>query len=68
MTLAAISLPLRVVERGTEWRLYSVEWTGPDGTFSTYIYAISDEHAALVISELRAGARLVGRVEGIFNE
>jgi hypothetical protein len=42
----------------------SVEFGTVDGHFSTYIYALSDEHAAAIVAELRQTARCGGAVVG----
>jgi hypothetical protein len=42
----------------------SVEFGTVDGHFSTYIYALSDEHAAAIVAELRQTERCGGAVVG----
>lgn len=59
-----IPLPLTTVVGGRTWRLFDVLYTTADGEFSTYIYALSFEHAALLVEELRQTARLGGQIEG----
>ena len=59
-----IQMPLSVTVDGRTWRLFSVEFDTADGKFSTYIYALSDEHAAAIVAELRQTARCGGAVVG----
>lgn len=59
-----IQMPLSVPVDGRTWRLFSVEFDTADGKFSTYIYALSDEHAAAMVVELRQTARCGGAVVG----
>lgn len=47
---------------GATWHKHEVLFTTAEGTFSTYIYAVSDEHAVAIIEELRATARWNGRI------
>lgn len=58
-------MPLQTVVAGRTWHCYSVEFTTADGNFLTYIYALSDEHASHIVEELRATAKLGGRIEGV---
>lgn len=51
--------------RNMAWHLYSVHFDSPDGCFGFYIYAISDDHAALQLQALRETARLGGRIVAI---
>lgn len=57
-------MPIKVIVDGREWRLFGLNYSTSDGEFSTYIYAISEEHAAAVVEELRQTARLGGMLEG----
>ena len=59
-----IQMPLSAPVDGRTWRLFSVEFDTADGKFSTYIYALSDEHAAAMVAELRQTARCGGAVVG----
>lgn len=59
-----IPLPLTTVVDGRTWRLFDVLYTSADGEFSAYIYALSFEHAALMVEELKQTARLGGQIEG----
>lgn len=64
MVESEIKMPLSVAVDGRTWRLFSVEFDTADGKFSTYIYALSDEHAAAMVAELRQTARCGGAVVG----
>lgn len=60
-----MKLPQRSAVDGREWRLYQVNFTTLEGEFGTFIYALSFEHAAAVVAELRDTARLGGEVVGV---
>jgi len=64
MTEGIVQL-LTVPVDGRTWNLYAVDYDTADGQFSVYIHAISFEHAAAMVAELRETARLSGQVEGI---
>lgn len=59
-----VQLPLTTVVNGRTWSLFGVEYVTADGAFSTYIYALSFEHASHIIEELRATAKLLGKLDG----
>lgn len=60
----AILLPRDVEVQGRAWQLYAAEYTTPEGKFGFYFYAISMDHAAIVLGELKSSATLTGRYEG----
>lgn len=60
-----IQNPLTVNIAGVPWNLYGAEWAGADGRFGFYFYAISDEHAQLVLQEIKETAVLTGRIGGV---
>jgi hypothetical protein len=49
---------------GRKWLLFDLEFDTADGKFSTYIYALSHEHAEMILAELKATARVAGQVVG----
>lgn len=55
-----VQLPLRTVVDGRTWHLYTYQYPTPDGVFVGYMHALSMEHAAALVLDLRAGAELVG--------
>jgi hypothetical protein len=57
-----VSDPLSVRENGKTWFLYAFDYTTADGVFSSRFYAISDEHAQLVLQEIKETAVLRGRI------
>lgn len=59
-------LPLRVTIDGVQWRLFSFKYRTCEGTFESYIYAVSHEHASHIIDELKDSAYLNGEVHA-FN-
>lgn len=58
-----ITLPTSCHIDGRTWRLFSVPYSTADGEFSTYIYALSFEHAAAIVEELKGSARLGGQIQ-----
>lgn len=62
--LNKILLDIQTVVDNRTWNMYTVEYETPDGTFSFYIYAISDEHASYLVEELKQTAKLAGKIEG----
>ncbi len=62
-----ITMPLTVRVEGRDWHLFDVRYDTADGPFSTYIYAISAEHAEAIVLELRETARIGGQVCGVYD-
>jgi hypothetical protein len=60
------TIPLQIapVVNGRKWHVFDAEFETPDGKFSFYFYALSFEHAAYVLEELKATAKLGGQIEG----
>lgn len=63
-----LELPLSSQVNGHTWHLYSFDYESPDGRPSGYFYATSDDHAKLLLSELKETAVLVGQVMGQVHE
>lgn len=65
-----VQMPLTVNCEGREWSLYTFDFDTPDGVFSSYLYAISFEHAAALLADLKETAVLKGRMisVGEYNE
>lgn len=57
-------MPMTTVVNGRTWRLFGLDYSTADGEFGTYIYALSFEHAAAIVEELKQTARLGGQLEG----
>ena len=57
-----VDLPLSCEVKGRQWRLYTFDFTTPDGIFSSYFYAISDEHAAALLLDMKQTAELKGQM------
>lgn len=64
MDTGSVPMPLTCVVDGRTWRLFGVDYTTADGEFATYVYALSFEHAAAIVEELKQTARLGGQLEG----
>ena len=61
-----VSLPLSTVVDGRRWDLYSVHFRPADAlTLSTYVYALSYEHALMIVQDLRESAVVEGKVVGV---
>jgi hypothetical protein len=58
-----ITMPLSVTVDGREWKLFNVDYNTPDGAFSFKIYAISFEHAAAIVEEIKETAKLGGMLD-----
>lgn len=59
-----------VVVEGLEWKEFPIEWTDSDTgrVYSTNIFAISRDHAACVLEDIRSSARLgFGEVVGKYE-
>ena len=57
-----VKLPIRCVVGGRIWHLYTYEYQTPDGIFSGYLHAISAEHAAAMLADLKENAELKGQM------
>lgn len=60
-----VQLPIRTVVDGRVWNLYTYDYQTPDGVFVGYLHALSMEHAAALLSDLRASAELVGKMVSV---
>jgi hypothetical protein len=54
-----------VVIDGREWRTYTCSYKTPDGTYCFTIMAISMEHAAAMLQDLKETATLDGELGAI---
>lgn len=57
-----IPMPLSVVVCGREWHPYDIQFESPDGRYSVYLYAISEEHAHLQLDALKETGKVIGKV------
>lgn len=57
-----ITLAPTTTEAGRTWHLFAVDFDTPDGRFSTYIYAISHEHASAMLEDLRETGSIRGQI------
>jgi len=48
-----MNLQPSVIVSGIEWKLFSIEFRSPDGSFSAYFYAIDAEHASYQVEAIR---------------
>lgn len=62
---AGITLPLETTVNGRVWKLYGLDFKTADGSFGTYIYALSDEHAQMICMELKETAKITGQIVGV---
>jgi hypothetical protein len=61
------NVTLRAVVDGREWRTYTCSYDTADGKFAFTIMAISMEHAAAMLEELRATAKLDGELDEVID-
>lgn len=57
-----VELAITCMVKGVQWTLYTFQYKTPDGEFCGYFHALSDEHAAAVLSEMKETAELKGRM------
>lgn len=57
-----VELPISSIVKGIQWSLYTFQFNTPDGEFCGYFHAISDEHAAAMLSEMKETSELKGRM------
>lgn len=57
-----MSLVLKDSE-GNKWEPFIMGYETDEGLFSTLVYATSQEHALLIIEDIRQSAVLIGKVE-----
>lgn len=57
-----VVLPLSCVVNGTTWQLFTFEYQTPDGEFCGYLYAVSMEHAAAMLGDMKESAVLKGQI------
>ncbi len=58
----SIELPLSCTVKGVIWRLFTFEYKTPDGEFCGYLYAVSMEHAAAMLGDIKENAVLKGQM------
>lgn len=47
---------------GRVWYDYEVQYKGPDGTFGFVIKAVSEDHARLMLDDIKASGEVKGRI------
>ena len=57
-----VTLPMSCVVDGRTWNLFTFDFYTPDGIFSSYFYAISEEHAAALLADMKGTAELKGQM------
>ncbi len=60
--MSSLTMQPTVNVNGREWQLFAVDYDTADGKFTFYIYALSYEHALMMLDELKATARIGGQV------
>ena len=58
---------LTFVQDGRTWKTYCCSYDTADGKFAFTIMAISTEHAAAMIEELKATAKLDGELDRVIT-
>jgi hypothetical protein len=51
-----------VIKDGVEWRPFVMGYKTDEGNFTSIFYAVSPEHARLIIQDIRDTVELVGEV------
>jgi hypothetical protein len=64
--VSALELKPTVQVGGRDWRLFDIAFQTADGEYSVYMYALSFEHAQMMLDELKQTARVAGQVEGFY--
>lgn len=57
-----VELEISVWVDGRQWHLFTFDYQTPDGIFSGYLHAISPEHAAEMLMDMKANATLSGQM------
>lgn len=57
-----VELPITCTVNGRIWNLFTFQYKTPDGEFCGYLHAISMEHAAALLEDLKATAELKGQM------
>lgn len=59
-----VKLQPEVFVDGLLWKLYGVDFTAEDRTYSTYIYALNAEHAQYMLTDLKETGHVTGPILG----
>ena len=57
-----VKLPMTCLVDDRTWNLFTFDFQTPDGTFASYLYAISLEHAAAMLADMKETAVLTGQM------
>lgn len=52
---------------GRVWHRFALDWTSAYGEFSTQLWALSRDHAEMMLAELKETGRIGGQVVGIVD-
>lgn len=63
-----IPMKITTVVEGRTWHLFSVTFDTPDGQYSTYISALSPQHAEMMLTDLKANGRVTGQIVGVVRK
>lgn len=58
----SVELPLTCEVNGRVWNLFTFDYETPDGQFCGYLHAVSHEHAAALLADMKETAELKGQV------
>lgn len=64
MNEKTITKPLRTTVNGRVWRMFTADYKADQGTYSLEFYAISMEHAASIVGDIRETLELRGELIG----
>lgn len=62
MNKREITTPIHCIVHGRRWHLFSAEYKNDDGTFTLNFHALSMEHAAAVVEEIKETLTLKGQL------
>jgi hypothetical protein len=49
------------------WSLFSIAFDTPDGKFETHLYALSFDHAEMMLAELKETGRISGQIVDVIH-
>jgi hypothetical protein len=63
----SVLIPLKSSYQGFDYELYTVQFESDGVVQYTYIYAVSEMHAQLLIEDMKGSLKLVGRLDDAIN-
>jgi hypothetical protein len=63
----SITMKTSVVVDGRRWYMFDIKFKTPDGIFGFHIYALSHDHAADMLIDIKKSATVDGQVLGFMD-